>query len=146
MVALTIMAMVAASSISITLFNQKRTLSDQYRLEAYRLAQSIAEHAMQVNYPTNFTPDFLMATNDPTSATQWTWTNTEKATLRSSGGDKGKAQFTYPSADGGVTFTKTIASRTVAGIGTARVLDITISWTFARRTQSITIPVVRGGN
>jgi Tfp pilus assembly protein PilV len=144
MIAMAIITFFTLSAFSLTLFNRRRTMANFYRLEAYRLAQSIAEHAMQVTFPTNFTPTYLMATNDPTSATQYIWTGTERAMLRSSSLGNNITQFTYPTGSDGVVFTKTITDG--ATIGTARVLNVQVSWTFAGRGYNISIPVVRGGN
>lgn len=144
MIAMAIISFFSLSAFSLTLLNEKRTSANFYRLEAYRLAQTIAEHAMEVTYPGNFTTTYLMGTNDPTSATQYQWTGTERAMLKSSALGTSATQFTYPSAGSGVVFTKTITNG--SPIGTALVLNINISWNYAGRAYSISIPVVRGGN
>ncbi|MBK9991104.1 MAG: hypothetical protein IPP19_10305 [Verrucomicrobia bacterium] len=144
MIAMVIITFFSLSAFSLTMFNEKRTSVNFYRLEAYKLAQSIAEHAMQVSFPTNFTPAYLMATNDPASATQYQWTNTERAMLNPSAIGSKAVQFSYPAKGSGVIFTKTITAGTA--IGTARVININISWNYAGRAYNITLPVVRGGN
>jgi len=144
-VAMLIISLFATSAISLTLFNQRRTLVNFYRLEAYRLALSVAEHAMEVPLA-NFNATYLMATNDPASATQWQWTGTENAMLHSSSMDKTLSSFTYPTTAYPMTFTKNIAppASSAASLGSAQELDITITWSLSGRSYSIVVPVVRG--
>jgi type II secretory pathway pseudopilin PulG len=146
-VAIIIIGMFATSAFSLSLQNQKQNLANFYRLEAFRLAQTIAEHAMQIPY-TNFDAARIKADSSTGTATAWTWTDTENATLRSIPAGNKDAAFAYPAGTNPVVYTKYVGppldATTPTTVGTAKVIQINISWTFAGRKFDLnTNPVDR---
>jgi len=143
MIAITIITFFALTAYNITLFNYRRTMANFYRLEAYRLAQTISERAMELPFPANFNAAGVK-TNDLTDVPQWIWTDQEPATLRATLLGSTAAQFVYPTTSS-VTFTKAVTDRAAGSYsGSASVIDVTISWVYNRRNYSVTLPVVRG--
>lgn len=151
MVAFLIMSLFAVSAFSLTLQSQKGVLSDYYRLEAYRIAQTISEQAMQASFPGNFTAAYLTSSDN---STRWTWTADQSANLRMGLHDR-SAKGLYATGRSAVTFRKEIldpaspgfaATGLPANIGSASVLAIRISWRFAGKDEQLVLPVIRGGN
>ena len=136
MVEMVIISIFATSAVSLMLQSQKQNLANFYRLEAYRLAQTIAEHAMQGPY-SNFDDTGVQAASATGTPTVWTWSNTENAMLRSIPSGNKDATFTYPAGANPVIFTKTI--KTILNcpkIGSAKVLQVNIEWDFGGRHYS----------
>jgi type II secretory pathway pseudopilin PulG len=147
-VALLVIGLFAGSMLSLLRLNRRNALENAYRLEAYRIAQTIAEHAMSVAFPTDFRPAGVTAVNPAMISTQagtataWTWVNPEPSSTRLSTVGSRLAQFIYTPGDSPVMFTKTVDLGPTTG--TATTLNITIDWRFAQRNYRIILPVVRG--
>jgi len=141
MIAMIIITGGAMSAFMIARQNLRQALGTLYRAEAYRIAQRISEHAMTVPLSV-FTPAGV-GSSDPTGTpAQWIWSPTEASqTSLSLRGDSTDALI-YPTTTTSVVFVKTLSSGPSPGRATA--LNITISWTYAGRNNSITIPLVRG--
>lgn len=145
MIAMFVITIFTMSAFALALYCQKRTLANYHRLEAYQIVRTIAEHAMQVTYPDQFTPAGVTAADRVGTPSAWVWSNTQAANLRTFATEGSVAKLAYPTTGRPVVFTKTITQGTPFAGNNGLVLNVTVTWTFDRRNYSISVPIVRGG-
>ncbi len=146
-IALFLITAFAASAFGLVLNSYKRTLSMWYRLEAYSVSQTVAEHAMQVAFPASFTVAGVTADADTGTGTAWRWSATEPSMLRTSAQRKVEHRWRYLTGAAPVVFTKRLTAHPVPPsdpLSPARVLIVTVSWRFSGHDYSVSMPIVRG--